>query len=288
MSTPPGGPVAIQWLREFSGLTQQELAARSGLSERTIRGLQQGQVVRPHRSSLTALARAGGLGAAQTDAFLRAWSPRRSRSLAELGPEGRDLILAETMVQSEIEECLVSSFLRFRVDRDGHFVSADNRCTIQARRDGVNSYCVPLLSADPGMIPSGQLTRAVGCHLMRRHAFPAAGLAVIELGLERTLALGELATFDFLVEAGPGTPDLFGVHPADPHHGELDRMLYRVVDLVVLDIEFERAPDRVWETAGDGTGPGQDVREVTVHDNRVQIVKRNVGPGVVGFRWTWF
>ena len=56
----------IQAYRRASGLTQQELADRSGLSVATVRDLEQGRSRRPRSKSLTALANALGLSAEES------------------------------------------------------------------------------------------------------------------------------------------------------------------------------------------------------------------------------
>ena len=66
----------VRQLRERAQLTQEELAARSGLSVGTIRGLESGRIQRPRPSSLRQLANALGLG-----------DDGRARLTAAAGPE---------------------------------------------------------------------------------------------------------------------------------------------------------------------------------------------------------
>jgi tetratricopeptide (TPR) repeat protein/transcriptional regulator with XRE-family HTH domain len=58
--------------RLAAGLTQEQLAERSGLGIRTIRDLERGRVSRPHRDSITLLATALGLPATARDELARA------------------------------------------------------------------------------------------------------------------------------------------------------------------------------------------------------------------------
>ena len=61
--------------RLAAGLTQEELAHRAGLSERTIRDLERGVTGRPYRNSVGRLAEALGLTGAGRDEFARAARP---------------------------------------------------------------------------------------------------------------------------------------------------------------------------------------------------------------------
>src|ERR1700722_17578924 len=72
-----GGPGArraglVRGGRRAAGLTQRELAARSGLSVTAVRDLEQGRSHRPRAGSLAALAGALGLDAGQAAALARA------------------------------------------------------------------------------------------------------------------------------------------------------------------------------------------------------------------------
>jgi DNA-binding SARP family transcriptional activator len=62
----------VRGWRVMAGLSQRELAARSGLSVTAVRDLEQGRSRRPRAGSLTALARALGLNAEQAAALARA------------------------------------------------------------------------------------------------------------------------------------------------------------------------------------------------------------------------
>ena len=64
MGAHPGQPRLGEWLRQqrvASGLTQEDLAERSGVSVRAIADLERGRTRRPYPSSVRALARALGL-----------------------------------------------------------------------------------------------------------------------------------------------------------------------------------------------------------------------------------
>lgn len=88
----PSVPLAdvVRAHRHRAGLTQQELAAKAGLSLAALRDLEQGRRCRPRSGSLAALAQALGLDSLQTaDLASRAAAPRRPSSAALPDPEPR-------------------------------------------------------------------------------------------------------------------------------------------------------------------------------------------------------
>src|SRR5436190_23859464 len=90
---PPGAlaPFAgrLRRLRLRAGLTQEELADRSGLSVEAISALERGFRRHPRRATLALLADALGLAAAERDAFLEArpLPGRGPRAAAAAAPE---------------------------------------------------------------------------------------------------------------------------------------------------------------------------------------------------------
>jgi transcriptional regulator with XRE-family HTH domain len=70
--------IAVLERRARAGLTQEQLAARSGLSSRTICELESGRAV-PRESTLQLLGRALGMSAAETDQLLVAARAHRHR-----------------------------------------------------------------------------------------------------------------------------------------------------------------------------------------------------------------
>ncbi|HEV2376258.1 MAG TPA: helix-turn-helix transcriptional regulator [Streptosporangiaceae bacterium] len=63
-------PTRLRKTRWRSGLTQQELAARTGLSARTIGDIERGTVTRPRASTLMLLSEALSMSPAQTEELL--------------------------------------------------------------------------------------------------------------------------------------------------------------------------------------------------------------------------
>ena len=66
--------------RRAAGLTQRQLAQRSGLSVAAVRDLEQSRSRRPRRRSLDALVRSLGLDAGQSAALDAAWDAARPAS----------------------------------------------------------------------------------------------------------------------------------------------------------------------------------------------------------------
>lgn len=274
------GPDALRWLREISGLTQRGLAERAGVSERTIRGLETGQVRTPHQASLRALVDAAGLNDIQAAALLRAWEPGRVRSLAELarGSASFEDVVAETILQAEVEEHLVASWTRFLV-RDGQPRAIESDLVVEAQRDGVDTYVIPYVHDTHGPEPQVETT-ASNCRVRERHHFAEPGLSVFELELPLPLAIGESTAFSFGMTLTADTSS----------KAETDwtlRLVHRTVPLTVIEVIFEgELPPQVWEVDGGFRAERRRVRAVVPSpERRVQLIKRNARPGSYGFEW---
>ncbi len=92
MSAHPGQTSPGEWLRQqrvAAGLTQEDLAERSGVSVRAIADLERGRTRKPYPSSVRALARALGLpDAAGTELVARYRTERDGHAGGAGGPEG--------------------------------------------------------------------------------------------------------------------------------------------------------------------------------------------------------
>lgn len=104
MTTRPAFGTVLRTFRAGAGLTQEELADRSGLSVRAIRNLEIGRTERPQRQTVTLLATALRLSDPDHDALLAAAGRHRAATpvtgRCELPPDlpelcGRDLAVAE-------------------------------------------------------------------------------------------------------------------------------------------------------------------------------------------------
>ncbi|MEQ0559940.1 tetratricopeptide repeat protein [Amycolatopsis sp. NEAU-NG30] len=73
-------------LRRVAGLTQEELAERTGLTVRGISNIERGRVARPRRSSLEALARGLGLRDAQVARFVQHYVPEAPGAPSDTPP----------------------------------------------------------------------------------------------------------------------------------------------------------------------------------------------------------
>jgi polar amino acid transport system substrate-binding protein len=95
--SPAGAPGSLagllRSLRQRALLTQEELAQRSGLSVRTIRGLELGRIRRPHSGSLRRLADALQLAGQEREALVAAAHAERA-DLAERGPDPTPAVAA--------------------------------------------------------------------------------------------------------------------------------------------------------------------------------------------------
>jgi tetratricopeptide (TPR) repeat protein/transcriptional regulator with XRE-family HTH domain len=78
-------PGALVRLREAAGLTQEDLAQRSGVSVRSISDIERGEVTRPRRRTLEALADAMNITPDQRQAFLTLYRPSPQPDAADVG-----------------------------------------------------------------------------------------------------------------------------------------------------------------------------------------------------------
>src|SRR3954447_3058575 len=78
-----GFAAQLRRLRLMAGLTQQELADRSGVSARSVSDLERSIIEHPRRDTTSMLASGLGLAGEERDAFLKAARPR----LAAVPPE---------------------------------------------------------------------------------------------------------------------------------------------------------------------------------------------------------
>src|SRR6185436_11467093 len=74
--------------RQRGGITQAELARRSGVSVRTIRDIETHRIPRPRPSTVRMLAKALGVAGADRDAFLSAGRNGAGTPKADPGPGG--------------------------------------------------------------------------------------------------------------------------------------------------------------------------------------------------------
>jgi transcriptional regulator with XRE-family HTH domain len=90
MGAHPGQARPGEWLRQqrvASGLTQEDLAERSGVSVRAISDLERGRTRRPYPASVRALARALGLPSAAGDDLVARYRTSTAGGQLPLAPD---------------------------------------------------------------------------------------------------------------------------------------------------------------------------------------------------------
>src|SRR5262245_32978738 len=81
-----GFAVLLRRQRLAAGLTQEELASRSGVGVRTVRELERGRVLRPQRGTVSLLADALELSGDAREAFVMAAATRRAAPTRAVAP----------------------------------------------------------------------------------------------------------------------------------------------------------------------------------------------------------
>jgi transcriptional regulator with XRE-family HTH domain len=290
-STIGPGPAALKWLREISGLTQRDLAARSGVSERTVRGLERGEVERPHHASLVALAEAAGLNPAETGTFLRAWSPARRRTFSELfGDTGLDDALAEASLRTGYERAPIALWNLVVIGPNRRIRRTGHRSVFESLYDGLTGHTMVHTGDDPEEFRFCEVTKATGVSVRSRSDIPDRGLVAFDLDFDHPLARGETYAYAITIdrEARMDAQDAEARCPGPESDGYL-RGVRSATSLIVLRVVFEGDPPTyVWDLRGrsmtDYTeGARAPMGERTVLD----LVVRHAEPGSYGFGWSW-
>ena len=275
----------LRAMRQSRGHTQSDLGRASGVSVRTIRGLERGEIRRPQVATLQQVAIALGIGPQEQAEFLHAW--------ATPAQTGFDRLLVDpTLTEMEQIESLTRSALgSYRViSQNWHTtVGADRRLqrtrchvALEAVADGLTGV-VNVQNGDESTAAGRMEFVAIhGATLVNRWDFPESNVAVFGVGLPHPLAKGERHAYEYEVishpdlTGGPGNSD--GCIWGAPHQTRS----------IVVSVDFESAPSSVRHVE---RPPGGDFRfhdEISLDGGRrASIVLEDAPPGAYGFAWEW-
>lgn len=284
MSSSSRGPVVLRAARADAKLTQAELGNRAGVSVRTIRGLERGEILRPQIATLQQLALALDLGPQAQTEFMHGW--------ATAGPASFDGLLVDPSM-SEMEQIdsltraglgnyrVISQIWRTHVSADRRLSRTACHSSIRAVQDGLDRVFNVQIGDESSSAKDLEFTALLGCRLISRRHFPESDVVVFEVGLPEALPKGASHAYAYEVcdtkhgRRGPGS-DGFVWGP--PHTARS----------VVVSVEFEVPPARVTRVE---KAPGEDFRflqDVSLDaDNRTSLALEDVGPGAFGFTWEW-
>lgn len=274
----------LRSLRRQRGRTQDDLGLDSGVSVRTIRGLERGEIHRPQIATLQQLAVALHLAPQEQAEFLHAWSTPQQPGFDQLlvDPAVPELEQIDRLTRSALGTYrVVSQVWRTRVSAERRLVHTACHSGIVAVADGLDRV-FNVQNGDASTDAADLLfTPLLGCRLLSRRVFPESNVAVFEVGLNRRLTKGATHAYMYDIHdegrAGEG-PDADGFVWGPPHTARS----------VVVSVEFEVPPARVTRVE---RPPGQDFRllgDVVLDDQHgASLVLEDAGPGAFGFTWQW-
>lgn len=283
MSRTRRGGEQLRLLRRSGGLTQGDLGERSGVSVRTIRGLERGEILTPQIATLQQLALALSLSPAQQAEFMHAWATDPVATFEDLlDPTIHEVDRIDALTRSTLGTYrVISQVWRTTVDARRRMIRTGCQSAIVAVEDGLD-HVFNVQSGDESVRATDlRFDALLGCHLIRRLDFPDSNLVVFEVGLPRRLAKGETHAYAYQVveeSHADGLDDSDGFIWGPPHTARS----------VVVSVEFAVPPATITRVE---RAPGADIVEVGEvsldDDHRASIVLEDAGPGAFGFIWTW-
>lgn len=277
------GARALQQARLTAGLTQEQLAERAGVSERTIRTLESGRAVRPHRETLMGLGTALRLSDGDLDVFIAAWR-QTSGILTDLFDDAGPRRSLHEIVAAQRGRLREFAWI---IDLD---VGPDRRPRrVRHKRlfEATGEIAEFLFAqADPagGRQLDVPTTECVNCEPVGRRYFADAGVQAFVVSLGRTYTAGEQINIEYTVVYGP-------VDPATPTKDELLAAVPVPPAPVALSVRFDPTlwPRRVsWvhqPTFDGATAAGHDL--VLSPFGVAHVTATPVSGGVCGIRWEW-
>lgn len=285
MSHPAHGAARLRRMRQEQGRTQSDLGRDSGVSVRTIRGLERGEIHHPQVATLQQLALSLDLSPHEQAEFMHAWATPPNT--------GYDSLLIDpTLSEMEQIDAITRSVLgAYRV------ISQNWHTTIGADRRLATTRCqIALAAIEDGLervfnVQNGdehttasrlEFVPLRGSSLTGRWDFEDSNITVFEVGLPRPLAKGELHSYEYEVVSHPDEDGTLGFSDGfiwgAPHTARS----------IVVSVEFVVPPATLRRVQ---RAPGKDFEfldEIALDRNQQAVlVLEDADPGAYGFTWTW-
>ncbi|WP_375491548.1 helix-turn-helix domain-containing protein [uncultured Jatrophihabitans sp.] len=289
----PLGGAALKHARRVSGITQEQLASRSNLSVRTVRGLESGSIRHPHQHSLLALAKALDLSPGETDDFISAWSKvQEAQTFTALIDAGHDVeqVLADNEIEPHDDYEDVSVVERHTVGPDRRSRLNHSLVAMRALNDGLDRRLVMWGRENSDQdLARIKLDGLHNCTAGEPLWLPKLDLVAFELDMGCVLDKDETHVFGYgwdFSDAYPGSVEADTEAPrltTDATHG-----FRRALQMWVLQVDFEcRPPRKLWQF----TGPAHRrrvLRPLTVDTfGSAHLTMQGVAPGEYGIGWEW-
>lgn len=284
MSRAARGGAWLRRVRREEGLTQGALSDRSGVSVRTIRGLERGEILTPQIATLQQIAVALGLTPQEQTEFMHAWATERLITFEELLDPGlSELEQIDALTRLSLGTYrVISQVWRTSVAANRRITRTGCQTSIAAVEDGLERVFSVQCGDETTCAADMRFVPLLGCTLLGRQDFPDSNVVVFEVGLPRRLAKGEMHAYAYQIidevapDADLGDSDGFVWGP--PHTARS----------VVVSVEFEVPPAAITRVECPPGGQLVLGGAVTLDDDlRASIVLEDAGPGAFGFTWQW-
>lgn len=283
MTHAPAGGLFLRRTRQRLGLTQSELGRVAGVSVRTIRGVERGEIQRPQVATLQQLAVALRLDPRHQAEFLHAFA-------AEPTVAVEDLLVDPTVPELEQIDAVTRSALgayriisqNWHTSVDAHRRMTGTRCqlALEAVEDGLQ-HVFNIQNGDGQTLAHRmEFVPGHGCSASGRWDFEDSNVTVFGVRLPRPLTKGEVHAYEYEIVTDPhqGQGESDGFIAGAPHTARA----------IVLSVSFETAPVRVQRLA---KLPGRSFEflgdVVLGEDLHASLVLEDAPPGAHGFAWSW-
>lgn len=285
MSTsPPGG----RWLhrsRRARGLTQRDLGRASGVSVRTIRGLERGEILAPHIATLQQLAVALRLSPQEQAEFMHAWAtvPQVGFEPLLVDPSLSEVEQIDALTRSSLGAYrVISQVWHTSVGPDRRMSRTYCHSAIQAVEDGLDRVYNVQNGDDFTRAARMQFHPIRGSRLVGRWDFVDSNVTVFQVALPRPLAKGESHTYEYEILGDPDEEGELGMSDGfiwgAPHTARS----------ITVSVDFHERPESLRRVERAPGGDFEFLDEVGLdEDNHAAIVLEDAGPGAYGFTWSW-
>lgn len=281
----------LRQLRRSAGLSQAGLAVRSGVSARTVGGIESGAIRVPQDATLTALASALALAGDERVSFLSAWrlDAAAGRPLAKM--------LDRTLRPDELVEVLERQATSLRDVTESYLAAVDaDRLTVytETTRTVVATGTEPvdrMIQAEGWDATDIDVT-AMTAHPMwncrlGRVQVPEPGIIVTELMFNRPLEPGRPYRYSYRQQVRPAYRDREQAQP----ESETVLLIRGSCPVVTVEVDFSASPHpaTVWQVYRRSVAdPPERLAPVMLSPFGIaQVVVENAQPGVHGLTWQW-
>ena len=281
----------LRQLRRSAGLSQAGLAIRSGVSARTIGGIESGAIRVPQDATLTALAEALGLDGGERVSFLSAWrlDAAVGRPLAKL--------LDRTLRPDQLIEVLdrqasslrdVTQSYATAIDVDRLTIYTETTRTVVATGTEPVDRMIQAEGRDPTHIDVAAMTAQPmsNCRLGRVQALEP-GIIVTELMFDRPLIPGRPYRYSYRQHVRPAYRQRDRALP----ESETVLLIRALCPVITVEVDFSASgrPAAVWQIYRRSVAdPPERLAPVTPSPFGIaQVIVENAPPGVHGLSWEW-